>query len=290
MPRRTREYSALERAQRRARRLLRRSTSSLRVFPDFLIVGAQKCGTTSLHAYLEEHPQLVAPPGRKELHFFDIHHGAGPGYYRSFFPTNLCRWLKSKSAGAQTLCFESTPEYMVFSEARERMHALLGPVPLVVLLRDPIERFWSWYRMYSSLDREVPFETLLDADASLAAHEGRELDPSLSELTQETEALRPLVRGRYVEQLQALFELWPRDAVLVLDFGDLAHDPQGTTGRVLERLGLAPLERESWPVFNANKKSPLPDALRDRLGSYYAGPDAALAELLGWTPGWMQSP
>ena len=135
---------------RRAQRLFRRSTSSLRVLPDFLIVGAQKCGTTSLHAYLEEHPQLVAPLNRKELHFFDRHHHAGAGYYQSYFPTRLCRWLHTQRTGGPTLCFESTPEYMVFAEARERMHALLGPVPLVVILRDPVERVWSWYRMYSS--------------------------------------------------------------------------------------------------------------------------------------------
>ena len=70
MPRARREFSLAERAWRRTLRLIRRGTSSLRVLPDFLIVGAQKSGTSSLHAYLEEHPQLVAPPHRKELHFF----------------------------------------------------------------------------------------------------------------------------------------------------------------------------------------------------------------------------
>ena len=289
MPRRKREYSPLERVLRRAQRLFRRGTCSLRVLPDFLIVGAQKCGTTSLHAYLEEHPQLTAPPDRKELHFFDRHHSAGPGYYRSFFPTRLCRWLHSQKSGGPSLCFESTPEYMAYAEARERMHALLGPVPLVVILRDPVERVWSWYRMYSSLNPGMDFEAMLDADASIAKHEGRELDPADGELTRLTEELRPFTRGLYAEQLRALWERWPREALVVLDFDDLTRDPQGSTARVLEHLGLEALERESWPVFNASEKSELPAALRARLASYYRQPDEELSELLGWTPGWLKS-
>ena len=288
MPRRKREYTPPARLLKRTKRLFRRGTSSLRVLPDFLIVGAQKSGTTSLHSYLEEHPQLIAPPNRKELHFFDRHYHAGARYYRSFFPTSFCRWLCTITSGQPMLCFESTPEYMVYAEARERMHALLGPVPLVVILRDPIERVWSWYRMYSSFNADVEFEALLDADASVAKHEGRELDPALCELTQETERLCPFTRGLYVEQLRALWELWPREAVQVLDFDDLARDPQETTARVLGHLGLKALERESWPVFNASEKSELPQALRARLASYYRQPDEELSELLGWTPGWLK--
>ena len=289
MFRRKRELSPAERAWYRAVHLFRRGTTSLRVLPDFLIVGAQKSGTTSLHVYLEEHPQLVAPPHRKELHFFDRHYHAGVGYYRSFFPTAISRWLRAAVKGSPVLCYETTPEYMVFAEARERIHALLGPLPIIVLMRDPIDRAWSWYRMYSSLNESVKCEELLDADASVARHEGRELDPAASDLTKVTEELRPFTRGCYVEQLQALYELWPRDAVQVLDFDDFARDPQGTTARVLERLGLSPLERDDWPVLIASAGSELPADLRARLASYYEGPDQALAELLGWTPGWMKS-
>ncbi len=167
MPRPRREFSLAERAWRRTLRLIRRGTSSLRVLPDFLIVGAQKSGTSSLHAYLEEHSQLVAPPDRKELRLF--------------------------------------------------------------------------------------------------------------------------TRGLYVEQLLALFELWPRDEILVLDFDDLKRDPKGTTARVLERLGLSPLERDAWPIHNASSGDALPQDLRARLASYYKEPNEALADLLGWAPGWMKS-
>ena len=288
MPRARREFSLAERAWRRTLRLIRRGTSSLRVLPDFLIVGAQKSGTSSLHAYLEEHPQLVAPPHRKELHFFDRHYHAGVGHYRSYFPTYFCRWLRALVNGRPVLCFETTPEYMVFAEARERIHALLGAIPLVLILRDPIDRAWSAYRMYSTDNVDAKFEELLDADASIARHEGRELDPDAHALTQQTEELRLFTRGLYVEQLQALFELWPREEVQVLDFDELARDPKGSTARVLERLGLSPLERDDWPIHNASTGETLSSALRARLTSYYAGPNEALVDLLGWAPGWMK--
>lgn len=276
------------RALRRVRRLFRRATSSLRVLPDFLIVGAQRAGTTSLHKYLLDHPQLLGPLDRKELHFFDRDWGSGMGHYRSYFPTAIGRRLRAISAGGPRLCFETTPEYMFLPEARERIHALLGPVPLVVILRDPVERAWSAYRMHASYDVDVGFDEVLEADAVIAAHEGREPDPGVAQLSAHLQGISFFTRGLYAEQLRSLYERWPRERVQVLDFADLQSDPAGTCARVLEGLGLPPLERASWPVFNASEAAPLPDDLRLRLANFYASPDAELAELLGWTPSWMQ--
>ncbi|HLX39623.1 MAG TPA: sulfotransferase, partial [Ktedonobacteraceae bacterium] len=61
-------------------------TSPLRLLPDFLIIGAPRCGTTSLFYYLSEHPQIV-PSTTKELHFFDDHYAKGMRWYRAQFPT-----------------------------------------------------------------------------------------------------------------------------------------------------------------------------------------------------------
>lgn len=287
MPRLGRERSLPVRVLRRIRRLLRRATSSLRVLPDFLIIGTQKSGTTSLHVYLQSHPQIVGPIGRKELHFFDRNWGAGEGHYRSFFPTAPGRRLRAAFTGSPVLCFETTPEYICFTEAQERILALLGPVPLIVLLRDPIDRAWSAYRMHLSDDLNVGFDEILDASEAVAAHEDRELDPAVAPLTQRLKDLGLINRGLYAEQLRALYERWPRERVQVIDFGDLCSDPAGTCARVLERLGLPPLEHDSWPIYNASKAAPLPDDLRARLESFYATPNTELEELLGWTPSWM---
>ena len=93
-----------------ARVFLRRPTASLRATPDFLIVGAQRAGTTSLYRYLAEHP-AVAPPIRKEIQYFSLHHGRGDQWYRSHFPV----------AGRDRRTFEATPYYLLHPAAPARL-------------------------------------------------------------------------------------------------------------------------------------------------------------------------
>jgi hypothetical protein len=62
-----------------------RATASLRPLPDFLILGAQKAGTTALYAYLRWHPQITGP-SFKEVSFFDRHYARGERWYRAHMP------------------------------------------------------------------------------------------------------------------------------------------------------------------------------------------------------------
>ncbi len=261
----------------------------MRVLPDFLIVGAQKAGTTSLHGYLENHPSLYAPKGRKELHFFDRYWKSGTGHYKSWFPTVIKQGLSAKRSGAPPLCFETTPEYMLNPETRERIHELLGPIPLVILLRDPIDRFWSAFKMYQSRWMlSMSIEELLEADPALAKHEGRTPDPSLAVHSAFSARECPLTRGLYAEQLNGLFELWPRDRVQIFDFAELTQDPRAVCAQILSSFNLPPLERESWPALNQGHGHVFPEHHRARLQSFFKGPNEELAALLGWTPSWMR--
>ncbi len=70
-------------------------TNQIRVMPNFLIIGAAKCGTTSLYYYLKQHP-CFAPSLRKEVYFFDRTYRRGPAWYRAFFPTVLERYYNKK--------------------------------------------------------------------------------------------------------------------------------------------------------------------------------------------------
>ena len=74
----------LGKARRSGEHVLRRASAGGRPLPDFLIIGAQKAGTTSLHAYLTQHTSVVAPV-TKEVHFFDHEYQRGSGWYRANF-------------------------------------------------------------------------------------------------------------------------------------------------------------------------------------------------------------
>ena len=100
--------------------------------PDFLGVGVQKGGTTTLQKLLEQHPGAFLPAA-KELHYFSLHYARGESWYRQQFA--------AASPGQRN--GEITPYYLFHPEASKRIQSLLPQVRLVVLLRDPVQRTLS---------------------------------------------------------------------------------------------------------------------------------------------------
>ena len=97
--------------------------------PQFLGLGTQKGGTTSLQRLLEQHPQVWLSPS-KELQFFSLHYGLGELWYRQQFAP----------AAAGQRCGDITPYYLFHPQVPGRIADLLPAVKMIVLLRDPVER------------------------------------------------------------------------------------------------------------------------------------------------------
>lgn len=104
--------------------------------PNFLIVGAQKCGTTSLHNVLSQHPE-VSMSQVKEINFFtlDYKFRRGKDYYSSYFTKNQ----QTKAIG------ESSPSYLCYPNVHRKILSTLGQIKIVIILRDPIKRAYSQY-------------------------------------------------------------------------------------------------------------------------------------------------
>mgnify|MGYP006439820863 CR=1 FL=1 len=123
--------------------LARKINSNNRVLPNFIIVGAQKAGTTSLFRYLTSHPQIKAPFKTKEIHFFDggleseDNYKKGLKWYKSHFP------LKSKMYNKLT--YEASPLYLFHPCAPKRIKKDIPDVKIIILLRNPVERSISHY-------------------------------------------------------------------------------------------------------------------------------------------------
>src|SRR5207248_4207503 len=148
---------ALPRSVRRSlaafRVLLRRPTARLRATPDFLVVGAQRSGTTSLFRYLAAHPAVGAPV-RKEIQYFTLHYQRGDGWYRTHFPMT----------GRQRVTFEATPYYLFHPAAPQRAASSVPHAKVIVLLRDPVSRTFSHWQHNASRGLEhLGFEAALDA-------------------------------------------------------------------------------------------------------------------------------
>jgi hypothetical protein len=263
-----------------------KATSSVRPLPDFLVIGAQKAGTTALYAYLRWHPGIGGPSG-KEVSFFDRHYRRGEAWYRGHFPNAVRGWIAQRSNGRPLVVGEASPSYIFHPLAPLRVHDLVPDVRLVALLRNPIDRAYSHYQHEVALGRELlSFEDALDAEEERLRGEVERMTADPSYFSHEWWDHTYLARGRYAEQLERWFELFPRDQLLVVSSADLDDRPGETYGRILEHVGVEPHELESYPRLFRREYSPMTPETRERLRSYYAEPNRRLAELLDRDFGW----
>lgn len=266
------------RASHEMRVAVRRPTASRHVLPDFLIIGGQRCGTTSLFEYLCRHPS-VCRPVEKELQFFSYRFDRGVAWYRCHFPTE-------KAARGRKV-FEATPYYLLHDQAPSRAASVVPEARLVALLRNPTERAWSHYQHNVLRGTEVlPFEEALRAESERLDPGG---DGSSDAASSHHKRHSYVTRGRYAEQLDRWLAVYPRNQLLVLFSEDLYRDPGATYARVLEFLGLP---GHSLAEYRAHTRRgvwdgpPLAAATRTHLEHSFAPHNARLASLLGTDLPW----
>ena len=125
-----------------ASRAAGRATASSRMLPAFLIVGAQRCGTTSMFKTLRQHPAVLAPALQKGIHYFDKNYDRGPALVPQPLPAARDRPARVEGRGRRRAdTGESSPYYMFHPLAGRPDRGATCPASrLIVLLRDPVER------------------------------------------------------------------------------------------------------------------------------------------------------
>jgi hypothetical protein len=200
--------------------------------PDFLVAGVPKAGTTALHAALSSHPGLYLSP-IKEPKFF-LTDGppptkGGPGdalTYREHVWQRDAYEALFDAAPPGTLRGEATPLYLYDPAAMPRIQALIPDAKLIVVIRDPVERAHSnWAHLWSA-----GLEPIGDF-VSACAEEERRIEAGWASFWHYTGL------GRYGEQLERTFSLFPRNQVLVLRYRLLIDSPALTLDRICGFLG-----------------------------------------------------
>jgi len=259
-----------------------------RLTPDFLIVGAQRCGTTSLFKTLVQHPAVARPFLRKGVHYFDTSYERGWEWYRGHFPLSATSGARRR--GGRVVTGESSPYYMFHPWAPHRIATDLPDVRLLVLLRDPVERAYSAHCHESAKGFEsLPFEEALDAEPSRLDGELERMlaDPGYRSHVHQHNAY--LMRGQYIDQLLALERAVGRDQILVLDSGDFFSDPEPVFAQVLAFLDLPLDSRINYERHNARNRAPMSDLLRSRLDAHFAPFDERLSQWWGRVPSWRRA-
>ena len=255
-----------------------RATSAIRPLPGFLILGAQKAGTTALYAYLRRHPHITGPSW-KEVSFFDRHWLRGEAWYRGNFPNVL------RARG--DLVGEASPSYLFHPLAPRRVAELVPDAKLIVLVRNPVDRAYSHYHHEVALGREtVSFEDALDAEDGRTRGEEARLAAELGYFSRAWWNYTYKARGRYAEQLERWLKVFSREQLLILPSEELLAHPERTHARVLGFLGAAPHLLDSYPRVFEREYEPMSPKTRAALAAEFAEPNRRLYELLGRDLGW----
>jgi hypothetical protein len=261
-------------------------TADLRMQPSFLIVGVQRCGTTTMYRLLSDHPDVRRPTISKGIGYFDRRYEKGPRWYRAQFPVSSLAGRLGRD-GRPPVSFESSGYYCYHPLAAGRIARDLPQIKLVVLVRDPVERAYSAYK--HELARGFETETFERALALEPERLAGEVERMLTDPTYESFSHRHhsyVARGQYAEQIVRLHEAVGKDAVYVIDADHFFADPGAEFAALTEWLGLTWRAPDSVQRWNARPGEPIPAAIRRRLLDHFEPHDAALAELTGRMPSW----
>ncbi len=230
--------------------------------PDFIIIGAQRCGTSSLYSYLIQHPQ-IAPANRKELHYFDLNYRAGDDWYRAQFPS-------AAVGNAQTLTGEGSPYYLFHPLAAERCARVVPDAKLIVMVRDPVKRAYSHYHHEVRKGREpLSFEEAIDREPGRLAGERAKLisDPTYSSRPHQSYSY--LSRGLYTDQLEIWRKHYQPNQILPISSDRMFKNPAMEHTRVLEFLGIDPIQLPEYRQRNAGHYGPMSKQTRERLNEHF---------------------
>lgn len=208
--------------------------------PNFLVVGAQRAGTTWLDARLRSHPAIYLPERRKEIHFFDRYFDRGAAWYEDFFP-------EGEAAARYGAIGEVTPAYLFEPRVPERLRRLVPECRIVAILREPVDRAYSQYGLaVRDLAEERSFEAYLRANPAV------------------------LERGRYSVQLERFLERFPRERIFVGLFEEMVGEPASFLPELAGFLGVdpAPFTTEGADPETAGPDRDDADRVESRHASY----------------------
>lgn len=266
-------------------------TSPVRLMPDFLIIGTQRGGTTSLYHYLTQHP-YVATASVKEVHFYDKNFRKGMWWYRAHFPTSLERQFTKSMRQQPFVTGEASPYYLIHPLAPKRVAQTLPHIKLIALLRNPVDRAYSHYLLQRWSDTEsLSFADAIAREQDRIAEESARIAQDPAYNSHGHQHYSYLARGLYAEQLQRWLEFFPRDQFLILKSEDLYEDPLAVLKETLAFLDVpstGTLRKDDYTQMNHMPRvdGGLDPELRKHLSAYFAPHNARLYELLGRDFGW----
>jgi tetratricopeptide (TPR) repeat protein len=238
--------------------------------PAFLIIGQAKAGTTALFDWLSRHPDIRSPLV-KEILYWSLFRDASMDWYLAHFPPI--------PADTRRISGEASITYLTFPSAHTAIARDLPDVRLICLLREPVARAYSEYRMFVRLGWERrPWEQVVNDE--LTGLGDCPLDPATLEAVRGQSGRGYLLGSAALPHLQRFAALFPPSRLLILDSAALFADPDASVGRVVRYLGLREYRLGSVQPVNQGHYPPMAPPLRQRLDDWFAPHQQALDTFL----------
>ncbi len=235
--------------------------------PDFLIIGAQKCGTSTLRVNLARHPGVYMPDREEqpmgEMHFFNN---------EKFWDRGV-DWYRSHFSQPELLQGEKTPDYLSHLVGHKRMHAVVPEARLIVMLRNPVDRAYSaWNHFNQAIER-----------THLRGWEVMGFEQALERGVREQKGVFTglFAKGMYGLQINHLLQFYPRERIHIIITERMYRSSQDEYQKVLAFLGLA---QNDQAIENRNVRSypqPMREETRARLEEFYRPHNELLFKILG---------
>lgn len=214
------------------------ATAAARERPSFIIVGGQKCGTSSLFDYLLAHPQMTRPT-TKEIHYYTFNYPQTQAWYRAHFATQAHARRLAKRLGRPTVTGEASPYYLFHPQTPARIAKDLPDVKLIFLFRDPTDRAYSHFKHNQRRGHEtLPFDQALALENQRIDHDFARMqqDPGFESDAVQHHSYR--ARGLYADQVTRYLEHFPREQCLFLCSEHMFADPAKTLAATEDFLGI----------------------------------------------------
>jgi hypothetical protein len=246
---------------------LRRLQPVPRAMPHFIVIGAQKSGTSSMFSYLRQHPQIVRPIF-KEPYFFDRHYHRGLGWYGCNFPSRGTINRLNDRLGRPHLTFEATATYVFDENVPPRIARDLKTRKFILLLRNPVERAISayWHAQRMGIEARSLAEAM---DSDMRRY--REDTPTEDVRQPGSAPRRPsyLRRGIYHEAVSRWQSVFSPADLLVLQSETMFAEPAAVMEQVFTFLDIPQPPHIDFAPQNVGAYDDRDAAVRETLRDFY---------------------
>ncbi len=247
--------------------------------PKFIIIGAQKSGTTSLYHYLSQHPKILPPKYRKEINYFE----------KRYFSKSL-RWYKSQFSNStgDSINFEASTNYLFYPWSPKHVFETIPHCKIIILLREPKQRAWSHYKhQIRSKEEQIPFFKALEREMIHLDEIEKKILADPKYFNKSFRNYSYLRRGLYFKQIKNWARFFERESMFISSFDDFFENPIDKCNEIFEFLEIEKFSINPSKIYNESSSNDIPPKESiDLMKSYFCEPNKLLFNYLSKDFNW----